>query len=200
VTALGLLGLGLAVAAVVVVGVVVAAVVRDRTRRNRVVPDVPTRAPSEWAGTHTPLARLHRRLRAAVHAARAVPDPDGSLIRARVEIEQAALAVDDHLVALHGIAERERAGRMAAATAAVAAVEQAAARLTDAVSAAPATVLPAVEEALLRAALVEEARGELEAEDVTTWPMGAQSQDEQSSAPGPEEDEDGEGRAQPSTG
>lgn len=199
-TALGLLGLGLAVAAVVAVGVVVAAVARDRARRNRVVPDVPTRAPAEWAGTHTPLARLHRRLRAAVLAARAVPDPDGSLIRARVEIEQAALAVDDHLVALHGIAERERAGRMAAATTAVAAVEQAAARLADAVSSAPATVLPAVEEALLRAALVEEARAELEAEDVTTWPTGAQPQDRQSAARDPDEDDDEQGRAQPSTG
>lgn len=158
----------LVLAAVVVAGAVVAgitvAVARSRQRRNRVVPDVATTAPSSWAGAHTPLARLHRRLRAAAEAVRAVPDPDGALIRARVEVEQAALAVDDHLVALHALSERERATRMAQATAAVASVEEAAAKLADAASTAPSGALPAVEEALERAALVEEARRELDAD------------------------------------
>ncbi len=134
------------------VAAVAALVMRNRQRRNRVVPDVATQAPSSWAGAHTPLARLHRRLRAAVEAVRAVPDPDGALISARVEVEQAALAVDEHLVALNGLAERERATRMAQATAAVASVEEAAARLADAASASRSTALPAVEQALERAA------------------------------------------------
>lgn len=150
-------GVGAAAAAVAVL------VARNRERRNRVVPDEPTTAPSSWAGAHTPLARLHRRLIAAVQAARAVPDPDGSLIAARVEVEQAALAVDAHLVALDALSERERASRMAQATAAVASVEEAAAKLTDVAAAAPGRAMPAVESALERARLVAEAREELDA-------------------------------------
>ena len=90
---LAAIAIALAVAGVVALGAAAVAVGRNRQRRNRVVPDVPTNAPAAWAGTHTPLARLHRRLRAAVDGARAVPDPDGALIRARHEVEQAALAV-----------------------------------------------------------------------------------------------------------
>lgn len=197
-----LLGIGVVVAGGILAGGIAALVARNRQRRNRVVPDVPTSAPVAWAGAHTPLARLHRRLRAAVVGVRAVPDPDGALIRARVEVERAALAIDDHLVALDGMAERERAGRMAAATAAVASVEEAAARLVDAASASRSTALPAVEDALERARLLAEARAELEDEDVTTtWPLGPDA----ATAPetGPTEgtdDPDDEGRAQPSTG
>lgn len=197
------IGIVLAVAGVVAVGAAAVVVARNRQRRNRVVPDVPTNAPSAWAGTHTPLARLHRRLRAAVDGARAVPDPAGALIRARHEVEQAALAVDDHLVALHGMAERERAGRMAAATAAVASVEDAAARLADAASASRSTALPAVAEALERARLLQEARTELEAEDVTTpWPLGPDvgPDDAAAAARGTDDEDEGGPRQQPSTG
>lgn len=163
-TAIALLVLaGVVVTGAVAAGIVLA-VARSRQRRNRVVPEVATRAPAAWAGAHTPLARLHRRLRAAVEAARAVPDPDGALIRARVEIEQAALAVDDHLVALDAMSERERAARMAPVTAAVASVEEGAAKLADASSASRSGALPAVEEALERAALLAEARRELDAD------------------------------------
>lgn len=160
----------LAVAGAVALGAVAVVVGRNRARRNRVVPDVPTSAPAAWAGAHTPLARLHRRLRAAVEGARAVPDPDGALIRARHEVEQAALAVDDHLVALHGLSERERASRMGAAAAAVASVEAGAAALADTVARSRGRTgpLPAVEAALERARLVAEARAELDAEDPTT--------------------------------
>ena len=194
---LAAIAIALAVAGVVALGAAAVAVGRNRQRRNRVVPDVPTDAPAAWAGTHTPLARLHRRLRAAVDGARAVPDPDGALIRARHEVEQAALAVDDHLVALHGMAERERAGRMGAAAAAVASVEEAAARLADAASASRSTALPAVEQALERAHLLAEARKEVDAEDVTTWPLGAE---EPPAAPGTDDgvaDDEDEGGPQP---
>lgn len=177
-----------------------ALVARSRRRRNRILPDQETEAPVEWAGAHTPLARLHRRLQAAARAARAVPDPDGSLIRARVEVEQAAVAVDDHLVALHRLAERERAARMAQATAAVASVEEAAARLADAASASRSTALPAVEEALRRADLVAEARRELDEDDPTVI-LGEMQQDVPSEAPGDQRGDEGdEPRRQPSTG
>lgn len=188
-------GAGAALAAAAV------AIARSRRRRNRVVPEVATSAPSSWAGAHTPLARLHRRLRAAVEAVRAVSDPDGALIRARVEVEHAALAVDDHLVALHGMSERERATRMAQATAAVASVEEGAARLADAASTAPSGALPAVEEALERAALVAEARRELDADPA------AIIDDERVDGRLPDvagtdytDDTDDEGRPRPSTG
>ena len=196
-----LLVIGLAVAGVAALAAVVVAVARNRTRRNRVVPDVPTAAPAAWAGAHTPLARLHRRLRAAVDAVRAVPDPQGSLIAARVQVERAALAVDDHLVALHGLSERERAGRMAEATAAVASVEEAAAKLADAASASRSTALPAVDAALERARLVAEARAELEADDPTvSGPRGERATDPGGDAEREDEERGDEGQARPSTG
>jgi hypothetical protein len=142
-------------AAVVLIG-------RSRTRRNRVVPEVATNAPAAWAGAHTQEARLHRRLRDAVAAGRAVSDPDGSLIAARVELERSAVAVDEHLVALSKLSERERSGRLSASTAAVASVEAAAAQLGDARHHGVGGALPAVEAALERAKLVAEARAELD--------------------------------------
>jgi len=203
VTALALL----VVAGVVVFGAVLAgitvAIARSQQRRNRVVPDVATTAPSAWAGAHTPLARLHRRLRAAVEAARAVADPDGALIRARVEVEQAALAVDEHLIALDGMSERERAARMAQATAAVASVEEGAAKLADLATRAPEGVLPAVEEALERAALVEEARRELDAGPaaiIDDEGVDGRLPDVAAAEPDEDTDDDGRGRPRPSTG
>lgn len=183
VAAVAVLGLGAGVAAVAVL------VARNRRRRNRVVPEQPTRAPDAWAGAHTPLARLHRRLVKAVATARAVPDPDGALIRARVEVEQTALAVDEHLVVLHELHERDRASRMPAATAAVAGIEQAVARLADTVGGPRQGALPAVEEALERARLVAEARAELDgdgagATDAVVIDATPEDQDEGRSEPG----------------
>ena len=118
--------------ALVVVSAVVAAtlVVRSGTRRyaeaNEVVPGTPTRAPAEWAGAHTPEARLHRRLRDAVAALRADPAmEDAWMLEARVSLEQHALAVDERLVAVAALPERVRAEPLAAVAAAVDAVEEA---------------------------------------------------------------------------
>jgi hypothetical protein len=147
-------------------GAAVIRVSRNRTRRNRVVPEVATTAPAAWAGTHTHEARLHRRLRDAVAAGRAVSDPDGSLIAARTELERSAVEVDEHLVALSKLSERERSTRMPAATAAVASVEAGAAQLADARSHGADGALPAVAAALERAKLVAEARAELDRDPV----------------------------------
>jgi hypothetical protein len=147
-------------------GAAVIRVRRNRTRRNRVVPEVATKAPAAWAGTHTHEARLHRRLRDAVVAGRAVSDPDGSLIAARTELERSAVAVDEHLVALSKLSERERSTRMPAATAAVASVEAGAAQLSDARGHGADGALPAVAAALERAKLVAEARAELDRDPV----------------------------------
>jgi hypothetical protein len=115
---------------------VVAATVVVRTQRqkfaeaNVVVPGTTTKAPAEWAGAHTPEARLHRRLRDAVAAVRANPAmEDAFMMDARVSLEQQALAVDERLIAVAALPERVRAEPLASVSAAVDAVEAAVAQL-----------------------------------------------------------------------
>ena len=122
----------LVVLALMVVSAVVAAtwVVRTNRRQfakaNQVVPGTATRAPAEWAGAHSPEARLHRRLRDAVGALRANPAmEDAWMLEARVSLEQHALAVDERLVAVAALPERVRAEPLATVAAAVDAVEAA---------------------------------------------------------------------------
>ena len=99
-------------------------------KANQVVPGLPSRAPAAWAGAHSPEARLHRRLRDAVHAMRASPAlEDGWAIESRVALEQHALAVDDRLVAVAALPDTVRAQPLAAVAEAVAAVEAAVASL-----------------------------------------------------------------------
>lgn len=120
----------------VVASAAVAATVVVRTNKrkfaeaNEVVPGTPTRAPAEWAGAHTPEARLHRRLRDAVAAVRANPVMDDAFaIDARVSLEQQALAVDERLVAVAALPEPVRGQPLASVSAAVEAVEAAVAKL-----------------------------------------------------------------------
>ena len=128
-------GLVLFLAVVVIAAVVAAtAVVRSQKRQyakaNEVVPGTATRAPAEWAGAHTPEARLHRRLRDAVAAVRAGSGmEDAWALDARVALEQHALAVDERLIAVAGLPERVRAEPLAGVSAAVDAVEAAVASL-----------------------------------------------------------------------
>ena len=120
----------------VVASAVVAAAVVVRTQKrnfaaaNVVVPGTETKAPAEWAGAHTPEARLHRRLRDAVAAVRTNPAmEDAFMMDARVSLEQQALAVDERLIAVAALPERIRAEPMASVAAAVDAVEAAVAAL-----------------------------------------------------------------------
>jgi hypothetical protein len=119
-----------------VVSAVVAATVVVRTQKrkfaeaNVVVPGTGTTAPAEWAGAHTPEARLHRRLRDAVAAVRANPAmEDAFRMDARVSLEQRALEVDERLIAVAALPERVRAEPLASVSAAVDAVEAAVAEL-----------------------------------------------------------------------
>ena len=121
------------VAAVVAGMVVVRNGKRDYARANEVVPGAATRAPAEWAGAHTPEARLHRRLRDAVEALRTNPAmEDAWMLDARVSLEQHALAVDERLIAVAALPERVRAEPMAGVAAAVDAVEVAVASMATA--------------------------------------------------------------------
>ena len=122
----------LVVLVLLVVSAVVAATVVVRTNKrkfaeaNEVVPGTTTQAPAEWAGAHTPEARLHRRLRDAVEALRANPAmEDAFMMDARVSLEQQALAVDQRLIAVAALPERVRAEPLASVSAAVDALENA---------------------------------------------------------------------------
>ena len=120
----------LVVSAVVAATVVVRTNKRKFAEANVIVPGTTTRAPAEWAGAHTPEARLHRRLRDAVAAVRANPAmEDAFMMDARVSLEQQALAVDERLIAVAALPETVRSEPLASVAAAVDAVEAAVAAL-----------------------------------------------------------------------
>ena len=126
------------VAAVVAATAVLRSGKRQYAQANEVVPGAASRAPAEWAGAHTPEARLHRRLRDAVAGLRANPAlEDAWALEARVTLEQQALAVDDRLVAVAALPARVRAEPLAAVSSAVDAVEAAVAALADSSQPAP---------------------------------------------------------------
>jgi hypothetical protein len=120
----------------VVVSAAVAATVVVRTQKrkfaeaNVIVPGTATKAPAEWAGAHSPEARLHRRLRDAVAAVQANPAmEDAFMMDARVSLEQQALAVDERLIAVAALPDGVRSEPLASVAAAVDAVETAVAAL-----------------------------------------------------------------------
>ena len=122
----------LVVSAVVAATVVVGKNKRRFAEANVVVPGTTTKAPAEWAGAHTPEARLHRRLRDAVAALRANPAmEDAFMMDARVSLEQQALAVDERLIAVSSLPQRVRAEPLASVASAVDALEAAVAALAS---------------------------------------------------------------------
>lgn len=170
-----------ALAAVAVVGgaAAVAVVVsqsRGARKRNRVVPGVATNAPVEWAGAHTPEARLHRRLIAAVaSAATSAPDGAHELLAARTALETEAIAVDERLIAVAATPGPERAELMERIAAQVSGVEKAAAALVEARL--HGDPVSEVEAELARVRLLAQARAEVEQLDreVTDPTLGTQT-------------------------
>ncbi|MEV5650748.1 hypothetical protein AB0L57_21070 [Nocardia sp. NPDC052254] len=129
----------LLVVLLIVGGAVVLAVVTLNKQRhkltlaNQVVPGVPTRAPQSWALSHDPEARLHRRLRDAIAALHAVTAYDTAVtVTLRANLEQAALAMDDHLIAISGLRGEYREPRLAKAEEGVVAIEAAVAEYAGA--------------------------------------------------------------------
>ncbi|GAB3203455.1 hypothetical protein [Nocardia tengchongensis] len=103
------------------------------TAANQVVPGIATRAPASWAGSHDPEPRLHRRLRdamRALHTADALDDATTIVLRA--ELEQAALAWDDRLVAMAALPAAALGDQRATATQAVESIEAAVAQYVSA--------------------------------------------------------------------
>ena len=124
---------------VVAAGIAGAAALAVRSKRkfqadNEVIPGRPTTAPAEWAGAHTPEARMHRRLVDVVAALRAHPllEEGTGMLEARVTLEEQVAAIDEQLVAVAALPERVRADPLARVEQQVVLVEQAAADLAAA--------------------------------------------------------------------
>ena len=165
---LGVLLLGIAL---VVIGVAIGArrVKRSAQRANEVVPGTPSRAPAAWAGAHTPEAKLHRRLRAVVDAARAPGSTGGAgpteVARA---VERGALELDDRLIGAATLPQQHRDAAIAAIEPSVVALENAVAGVA---SSAEGTGRPELEAAVRdvqdRLDALAAARDEVDQLDVT---------------------------------
>lgn len=102
---------------------------------NQVVPGIPSNAPASWAGSHDPEARLHRRLRDAIRALYGVNAYDtASSVNLRAGLEQSAMAVDSHLIAIATLPQSHRDQALPDATAAVEAVEAGVAQYVSAMT------------------------------------------------------------------
>ncbi|OBK23929.1 hypothetical protein [Mycobacterium asiaticum] len=122
--------LGLTVAIVAMVG---RSQKRALNRDNQVMPGRLTRAPQSWAVSHEPEARLHRRLRDAMTALRAADSIDnGSTIVLRADLEQTALDLDDHLVAVAQLSSVHKSELLKTIAATVQCIEAAVARYATA--------------------------------------------------------------------
>ena len=121
-----ILMVGLAVAVIAVVG---HNQQRALARDNQLIPGRPTRAPKAWAVAHDPEARLHRRLRdamTALHAANSVET--GSTVLLRADLEQTAIDLDDHLVAVAQLPPAQKSELLQSITTTVEGIEAAVAR------------------------------------------------------------------------
>ncbi|MFF0633880.1 hypothetical protein ACFYTS_15400 [Nocardia sp. NPDC004151] len=128
-----------AVALILIAAVAAGIVLVSRSQRastataNQVVPGTPTRAPASWAGSHDPEPRLHRRLRDAIRALHTADTlDDATTIVLRAELEQAALAWDDRLVAMAALPAAALTEQRATATQAVESIEAAVAQYVSA--------------------------------------------------------------------
>ena len=141
---------------------------QDFSDANEVVPGVPTRAPKEWAGAHSPEARLHRRLRDSMGALRANAElDDPSMAGVRSALEREALAVDDSLVAVAALPKSQRPPRLQQVNGAVEAIEEAVAGVVALRGPALGDVQRGIDDVRTRMRLVAEARAELAALDPT---------------------------------
>jgi len=163
-----IIGVLLAAVVVAAIGFGVALAVsskQDFAEQNEVVPGVKSPAPASWAGAHTPEARLHRRLKAAVDAALANPRLVELGLAGRTrQIETEALAIDERLVAAAALPERTRAEAVERLEAPVEALEDAVTALVQSVSVGDSKELleQAVSDADIRLQALAEARAEVE--------------------------------------
>jgi hypothetical protein len=179
---------------VVVAALVIGAVALARSSKkefddaNVIVAGEDTGAPADWAGAHSPEARLHRRIRDAVRALQANADLDGHLTEARVRLEGEALAIDRRLVSAAALPDSVRAEPMERVTAAVVALEEAAADAALAADLTDESVIGETTQAINdRLTALAEARAALEEEAPTTDPVERAEQVIESTEPAGEE-------------
>ena len=163
------LAVAVAVVVVVVVGMVAYLALRnaqDFADANQILPGVSTGAPKEWAGAHSPEARLHRRLRDAMEAMRAnaaLDDP--SLASVRVELERQALATDERLIAAAALPRGRREAPVRQVGEEVEAIEELVASLVELRGPGVGDVGRRIDDVRTRLRLVAEAHDELAALD-----------------------------------
>ncbi|MEM8619003.1 MAG: hypothetical protein AAGF73_04725 [Actinomycetota bacterium] len=166
------MGTAITIALVVAVGAIIAFGValavrgkREYDTANEIVPGIPSAAPDSWAGSHSPEAKLHRRLRDAVAALRANPHvAKQGLADTTAALEREALAIDERLIAAAALPERTRADAVAAFEPLVTGLEDAMTDLVTSVQVAKSQELVerAVSDADLRLQALAEARAEVE--------------------------------------
>lgn len=158
----------MAVTGIAVAGVIALRNAKKFERDSQLMAGVPTNAPTAWAGSQAPEARLHRRLRDALVAldANQAFDDDGGLLDLRVELQQQAISLDEQLVATAALPAGLRAEPLAHITNAVVAIEQAVAGLaTSSAQDAAGRLAAALEDVRSRTGLVAQARAALDAMD-----------------------------------
>jgi hypothetical protein len=149
---------------------------RDFANANEVVPGVKSSAPAAWAGAHSLEAKLHRRLRESVLAARGNPQlVELGLAAQTKQVEAEALAIDDRLVAAAGLPTSKRAAAVAELEKPVAALEDAVATLMKSTTVAQSKELldQNVSAADIKLQALAAARAEVEELDRTVTDPGA---------------------------
>ena len=79
-----------------------------------VLPGMPTGAPPEWAGAHTPEAKMHRRLVSLARMLAAMPLGDAGAIERKVGVEHRVQEIDQRLIKLALAPEAARREAVAA--------------------------------------------------------------------------------------
>lgn len=139
---------------------------QDFSDANEIIPGVPTNAPKEWAGAHSPEARLHRRLRDAMEAVRANATlDDASMASVRTALEAEALAADDRLIAAAALPKGHREEPIRRITDTVESIEALVANLVELRGPAIEDAERRIEEVRQRVGFLAEAHDELAAHD-----------------------------------
>jgi hypothetical protein len=121
--------MGILVVIVVVGAIVFYAVALSRRSKAQLaagvetVPGMPTGAPPEWAGQHTPEAKAHRRLVGLARTLATVPLGDAASIERRSAVEQRIQQLDQRLIDLAVAPDSARRDAVAALQPEVAAAE-----------------------------------------------------------------------------
>jgi hypothetical protein len=114
---------------VIVAAIVIYAVALSRRSQGQlaagveVVPGMPTGAPPEWAGSHSPEARMHRRLAGLARSLAAIPLGDAASIERRSAVEQKIQQLDQRLIGMAHVPDAARHEGVAALEPDVAAAE-----------------------------------------------------------------------------